>query len=312
MALNVFPVAQTAAATSAASTLQNTFYAANNTTTYSAAVDLAPAIYSVTCTSSTIANVIFADASGAVIASGATTSGTVSFNLATTAKSIKYFINTGSNIQINVQATGAAVTYGASGTLQTITTSQTLDFTGGAFAVCVQAGYHGTQWDGGEGNRSLGGRSGSLIGGIVSVTANVTSVTVGAAPGGHTSIGSLTTANAGATYGNGGQSFSYGYGDDSGSTVGSASSSIATLGYSVVLPNTPNATTGGGGGGGYNSGRAGGGSGIGTGGNGGAGSGGGGGAGSGYGSGGGGGSVGWAGRGAGGAGAQGVVYLVKF
>jgi hypothetical protein len=312
MASNVFPVAQTAAATSAASTLQNTFYAANNTTTYSAEVDLAPAIYSVTCISSTIANVIFIDASGAVIASGATTSGTVSFNLATTAKSIKYFINTGSNIQINVQATGAAVTYAASGTLQTITSSQTLNFTGGAFAVCVQAGFHGTQWNGGEGSGSVGGRSGAIIGGAVPVTSGVTSVTIGAAPGGHTSIGSLTTTTAGANYGNGGSSFAYGYGDDSGSTAGNASSSIATLGYSVVLPNTPNATTGGGGGGGQYSGRAGGGSGIGTGGSGGAGSGGGGGAGSGYGSGGGGGSVGWAGRGPGGSGAQGVVYLVRF
>jgi hypothetical protein len=293
MALNVFPVASSASGGS--DTLAKTVSVVSPYTLTYGSGSFSPGTYTITCASSTIATVSFFS-NNALIGTAVTAAGTVIFNLGSAADSVSVITNTGSNIPVNIQLTGSAVTTSNSGTLVTLTNSQTYTDTGRAYVVVVGGGQNGG--NAGQNTGAAGGASGGITSGIVGLTGS-TSVIIGAA-GGSTSIGNVV-ANSGGTGSGAG-----GFGANG--NAGSGTASIVPT-YTFVK----NGTTGGGGGSGFNIAGSGAGSGIGTGGNGGyfqgSGSGGkDGNSGSGYGAGGGG-----AGQfGTGGSGTQGVVYLIKF
>jgi hypothetical protein len=289
---------------------------------YGASATLTPGTYTITCVSSTNAEVTFWSGSS-VITTATTVSGTVSVSLATEATRVSYWTNTGTNIVINIQLTGNPLTYAASGTLDTITTSQSpYTRTGRAYVGVVGAGGGGgPSWAGARGPGS--GGSGGVASGIVYLTGNQ-NIVIGAGgnggtfdgnasrivgnDGGSSSLGNITANGGGAGGGSwnssggggggggtpGGGAGGSGSNNTGGAYNGGGSGGVASSAptYSFVKSGTT------GGGAGVNASGAG--SGIGTGGSGG-------GSGSGYGA--GGGAFGWANTYSG-SGTQGVVYVL--
>lgn len=299
-----------------ASTTSFTVTAAAANTNYSATFTpfLPAGIYRITCVSTTNATFAFYDANNNILANTVTSSGTVDVNLATASSSFNYYINTGTSIAITISRVASALpSITVSGTLDTITTTQTYTQQGRGMALIVGGGFAGgVGYFPGVGG--AGGPSGQMVVSYVSLPGSVP-VVIGsggvgygiftpAAPatGGTTSFGAITSA--GGVVGSGGS------GGPSVPGAGSASPS-----FPMITPGTT-----GGGGCGRSGGPtgvwtgAGGGSGIGTGGQGGNSQGGGGG-GTGYGAGGGGGGQALSPPGnyfPGGAGTPGVVYVVRY
>ena len=208
MAIEVFPVATGSGLTAAQSVT-----ATSPNVLYVSTTSFPVGIYTITCTTTTIARVYFFSG-GTFIGLATTVSGSVSFNLATAATDIYFFSNTGSNITINLQKTGEAVSTSApSGTLDTITESGTFNTTGKMYVMAIGGG------GGGNGIRNPGGSgtsggSGGLSEGFTN-TASATTVTVGTGgtggnqnadgnSGGATSFGNLFVANGGIVAGAGG------------------------------------------------------------------------------------------------------------
>jgi len=163
MATTVFPAASSG---SSASNIAQTIVAAAANTMYGASATLTPGTYTISCVSTTNVEVTFWSGSS-VITTATTVSGTVSVSLATEATRVSYWTNTGTNIVINIQLTGNPLTYAASGTLETITTSQSpYNRTGRAYVVVVGAGGGGgASWANARGPG--GGGSGGVASGIV-------------------------------------------------------------------------------------------------------------------------------------------------
>lgn len=234
-----------------------------------------------------------------LIGTAQTTSGTVSFNLGTTATDITYWTTSGTNTVITITKTGEPLASGVSGTLDVIATSGTYNQTGQAYVFAVGGGMNGLSgWsnDGGAGGSS--GRLSNVE--LVNLTNSVpVTVTVGGVGGGNSAFGNFVNTTNGALAPGGAQN-------------ASGSATPAGAGLPVI-----NGTTGGGGGGGSITGAGpfpgGGDGGIGTGGTGSAfpGNGGGG---TGYGSGGGGGSRSGSNnfQYGGGAGRPGAVFVLRF
>lgn len=320
-----------AAASTAAGPDAKIFQIAAAYTTYKITDTFLAGGYTVTTSpSSSQVNVQFLSASS-VLANKTTVDGTVSFSIASDATGL--YINdtsgaTSTTVTITYtseNASGAAV----SGTLDTLTNTQTYNQTGLLYPVVIGGG-------GGGGARSTtagGGGSGAITG-MVTYTNTSTSVTVGAAgngatdlsgtpgnSGGASSFGNILTANggggglgnsdAGNVRGTGG-TFSGGFGVDGGfgSNATSNANTAADNSSAAISPHRSitGASTGGGGGGTVNVNAPGGkGSGIGTGGTGGRGNINTANAGTGYGAGGGGTGQ----TGSGGAGSPGVVYVLR-
>jgi hypothetical protein len=313
MGINVFPVPSSGGP----STIKQTLYATTaNTVIYGATVALTAGVYTVTCISSTVTTMSFY-AGDTLLTSATTSSGTASVNLATAATRVTYFTNTGSNIQVDIQITGQAVTFAATGSLTTLTNTQTWasNAAGPAYVVVVGGGgggRNGAPYSGTAG----GGGGGALSGSQVSLAVQNYTITVAGSVAQNTAGGTTNafgmTANGGAT-GNFGASG--GGGSASGGTINTTGSAG---GYNVNAVATPspylfvvNGSNGGGGAAG-NTGNVGAGSGIGTGGNGGTpgfptngGNG------SGFGAGGGGGSNNNSAGSNGGSGSAGVVYILR-
>ena len=300
----------------------------NANTLYSGTTSLIAGLYRVTCVSGTITNLAFWNGS-TLIGTATTSSGTVDFNLGTQATKITVYTNTGSNIIVTATFLAEAIVINASGTLDTLTTTQTYTQTGPAYVVVVGGGGGGGSSNGG--GAAGGGGSGGVNSGYISLTGS-TSVTIGAfgvgaaggtngtgTTGGTTTIGSISaTGGTGGSYGGDpSNNTGGGAGGTPGGGAGGGAQSSGNPGQNGTASSAPTflfvktGTTGGGGGGGATTVATGAGSGIGTGGNGGlgayvafSGT-----AGTGYGSGGGG-----AGRFYGGAGfngAPGVVYVLR-
>lgn len=257
-------------------------YAAAANTVYTQTLDLPPASYLITCVSTTNVNISMVAADGTVIVSGTTTSGSLVLVPTSPVRFINYFTNTGTNIAILIALQGEPFTTAATGTLDTLTTTQTYTQTGHA-RVCVVGG------GGGGGGNNLSSRStpnGGGSGGVnvpataVRLTGSI-SVVIGAAGtgvtgangtnGGTTSFGAITaTGGGGGPLGNATQE-SWGPGGAPGSPGGGFGASPAIVGPFDSASGLPvfNGTTGGGGwgagGGGFTP-NAGFGSGIGTGG----------------------------------------------
>jgi hypothetical protein len=206
MATTVFPAASAA---SAPSTIANTVTASAANTLYVGTVSLSVGVYTITCISSTIAAISFFDANDAYIGQTKTASGTVSYNLGTAASKIRYSTDTGSNIIISIQLTGNSVSAsGASGTLDTITTTGTYNQTGRMYVVAIGAGGGGASGRG-PGTASVGGGGGGA--GTISeqwvITNSATTITIGALGNGG---GPSLTNNSGGFAGNSGGTTNFG------------------------------------------------------------------------------------------------------
>lgn len=194
MASSVFPLPVTSSAGNLAKSI--TIPSAN--TLYSATSDFAAGIYTITCASTTIANIDFFN--GTTFISRATTvSGTVTYNLGTDATSIRIYTNTGSDIVINIILSGESVS-AVSGTLDTITTTGSYNQTGAVYAVVIGGGGGGAGSVSGYGGGGGGGSGGITEGRIV--LSGTTTVTVGA--GGNSGGGAGGTSNVGNLTANGG------------------------------------------------------------------------------------------------------------
>jgi hypothetical protein len=196
MAISVFPTPST-------SNVAQSITAATANVLYSSAITLTPGIYTITCVSTTIAHIDFFDGD-TIIGTARTVSGSISFNLSTTANNIRFHTNTGSSISINIAFTGiAAITDAPSGTLDTLNTTGTYNQTGKLYVVAVGGGGGG---GGGYGTNNVGTNGGAGgKGGVANaaITANTAiSYVIGAAGNG----GPQGNGNTGSAGGTGGAS----------------------------------------------------------------------------------------------------------
>lgn len=192
MGISVFP------AVSTSSLSANAITCPSNTGIVTSLVSLDPAIYSVTCASTTIATVDFLSSSG-VIATAVTVNGSVSVNLPTPATRIAVAINTGTNIVVTITKVASALTGAGSATLDTITTSGTYTGTsasGFAYALLVGGGGSGINFTSGSSQGGGGGGSGGVVGRVVQLTGSMP-VTIGG-PGQASTFAGMT-AGAGGT-----------------------------------------------------------------------------------------------------------------
>jgi hypothetical protein len=277
MSIQLFPIPSTSSVTGKAYQvpLANTKYKLSNS--------FGSGIYTITCPVGIIATVTFD--SDTSVTTAVTVNQTITINLATDATSVYVSVDTGTDtvVAINQTATSLPGTT-ISGTLDTITSTNTYNQTGKLYVLAVGGGQGGgwAGWSGDDKVSGIGGAYGKMSAGIF-YTNNATSITVGSGgtvkasknvgpnrhgnPGGTTSFGNLLTAAGGGTNDNVGA----GNNSNTNGGAGSAQSSIAL--------DITNGTNGGGGGGGsgygnYGSpptadGGSGAGSGVGTGGNGG-------------------------------------------
>jgi hypothetical protein len=72
-------------------------------------VSLDAGIYTITCTSSTNATVDFYTNSTTVLTSATTVTGSITVNLASAVTKIGVYINTGTNVTVNIQLIGQAL-----------------------------------------------------------------------------------------------------------------------------------------------------------------------------------------------------------
>lgn len=176
----------------------NSITCPSNTGIVTSLVSLEPAIYSVTCASTTVATVDFLSSSG-VVATAVTVNGSVSVNLATPATRIAAAIDTGTNIVVTITKVASALTATGSATLDTITTSGTYTGTsasGFAYALLVGGGGSGVAFTDGSNRGGGGGGSGGVAGKVVQLTGSMP-VTIGGA--GQASTFAGMTAGAGGT-----------------------------------------------------------------------------------------------------------------
>jgi hypothetical protein len=192
MSISVFPVPVAEAVANASSI---TVPEAN--TLVKDLINLKPAIYTLSCISSTVATIDFFNGNTFIVRA-VTSSGTVDINLASAADNIRIFTNTGTNIIVTLTFKAAALTNDFSGTLDTITTTSTYTGTstsGFGYVVAVGGGGGGQSIS--TNNLSAGGGSGAISAGVFALTGSI-SVTIGSGGSGG-AIGSNGGTNGGTT-----------------------------------------------------------------------------------------------------------------
>jgi hypothetical protein len=225
MATTVFPVVVSSGSSGPSAT---SITCASPFVAYGAALPLTPAIYTITCTSTTIAKVEFFSSDTVSIGVATTVSGSVSYNLATAATKVVVWTDTGSNIVVTITLTASALSDTLNKTLDTITSSSTYTGTStSGYAYFLMAGGGG---GGGNSNQQYGGGggggSGGFRSGIVQLTGSM-AIVIGAggtAPGG--TGGSTTFAGFTCTGGGGGGTGGASAGGTAGSPNGSAGGSV--------------------------------------------------------------------------------------
>ena len=297
MASAVFPIAS-------ASTGPNSwaFTCAAALTKYKPTQTFAAGVYTMTTSPNTSQATATFYNETSIIYEATTTSGTVTFNLASAATGVYLSTNNGTNVVVSISLTANSLPgTSLSGTLDTITSTSTYNQTGQLYVVVYGGGGSGGCGSNNDGNGGGGGGGGNLTGKIV-YTNTATSVTIGTGgaatndqangiAGGTTNFGNLVSATGG-------------------SAGGTRTNSLNSPAIDANHPSVQSGTNGGGGSGSGNYGTGNGtGSGVGTGGNGGNGNGAGN-AGTGYAAGGGGGGRANPG-GNSGAGTAGVVYVLR-
>jgi hypothetical protein len=251
MASAVFPAPAAASSINASSITATTAF-----TLYEGRFDLQPAIYAITCTSSTIAKAEFYSGTTTLITTATTVSGTVTVNLGTAADRVRVWTNTGSNIVVTFTKVAEALTTAITGTLDTITASGTYTGTstsGLAYAVLVGGGGGGggaTYNTGSSGNGGVGGVCNKLV--TLTGSMAVTIGTAGVGGSGMTSNGTAGTSSTfasmtaggggGGLYGVNGQSAAGKHGTPGTATggtynqVGNDSETVPTVIWSFATP----------------------------------------------------------------------------
>lgn len=179
-------------------------------TLYEGRVALDPAIYTITCTSTTVATVYFYSGINTLVTTAVTASGTVAINLASAVDRIRVFTDTGSNIVVTITKTAGALSNVFTGTLDTVTTTGSSTYTGTSssgygYAIIVGGGGGGT-----GGNQNYfggGGGAGGACGKLVALTGSMAvTIGTGGAGSGYNGNGSAGTSStfAGMTAGGGG------------------------------------------------------------------------------------------------------------
>jgi hypothetical protein len=226
MASTIFPAAAAASSINASS-----ITAASPLTMYASSLSLDSAIYTVTCTSTTIAKVYFYSGVSTLVTTATTVSGTVTIQLGSAVDRVRLWTDTGTNIVVTITKVASALTNGFSGTLDTITSSGTYTGTsasGYGYAVLVGGGGGGggAQWNVGNGT---GGAAGAVANKLVTLTGSM-AVTIGAAgTGGAYNVDNGTAGGnstfAGMTAGGGGpgkRGFNSGGSQNGASSVGAS------------------------------------------------------------------------------------------
>lgn len=218
------------------------------TSSYGATLSLSPAIYTITCVSSTVAYVEFWNSSG-FIGKTNTVSGSANYNLATAATKIYYYTDTGSNVVISIEATGVLVTNDISAPTDILTTSQTYTGTGTAYVVVVGGGGGGGFGNNAQ-NYARGGGGGGSGGvrdvGRITLSGSTATVVGAAGTGGTNSVAATAggTTQFGTWVSNGGAAGAGGGGG--GGTPGGGNGAQAVeygLNYNQVASPGTNATT---------------------------------------------------------------------
>lgn len=266
MSVNVFPVPVQSFSPIAA--FQFICPAAN--TLYGALFNAPVGVYTITCTSGTVAKVDFYSGS-TFITTASTSSGTVTVNLGTASDRFRIFTNTGTNVVVTFTQTANVLVNNISGTLDTITTVGSSTYTGTSpsgfgYAILVGGGGGGQAY---FGNPAPGGGGAGAAAKEVALTGSMP-VTIGAGgarglfPSGNGSAGGTSTfggmtctgGGGGANNGSGG-----GGGSGSGGTVNTNGTNGAVgyitnpgsatypTGYPFVVPNLNGYGNGGAGGG---------------------------------------------------------------
>jgi hypothetical protein len=282
VAIQQFPIPVTAISKSASSLTIPT-----GLTLYVAMLALPTGIYKISHLDNTTptCNVEFMNGQ-TVIGSTATVSGTISFNLSTACTSIRVYTTSGTNLLVSIEKTADAVTIAASGTIDTLTTSQTYNQTGELYVVIVGGGGGGGRNNSNPSNTGVGGGGSGGVQNVREVFNTSSVVTIGNGgngaatgtvpasgnAGGATSFGNYTS-NGGAGGAGGGRFDTLGGagGTPGGGQGGSRDGTPGQNGVASTASSYPylvSGTTGGGGGVAYNGTANGAGSGIGTGGNG--------------------------------------------
>jgi hypothetical protein len=285
MAISIFPTPVTTVSGVSA----NAYTVAAADTLYVSTTPVSTGIYTISHLNNTsvICYIDFMNGN-TLIGSTQTVSGTISFNLASNATSIRMHSSGGTNLLVTINKTASAISLTQSGTVDILTTSQTYNQTGELYLVVVGGGGGAARTAVRSPQNSAAGGGGS--GGVTSTRSIVntaTSVTIGTAgnggasgdangnAGGATSFGNISSnGGGGGTFGGYGNNTLFGAAGTPGGGVGgfrNAGNIGGTQGSASVSSSYPflvKGSTGGGGGAGYlQDSTPGGGSGIGTGGN---------------------------------------------
>lgn len=175
-------ISRLAPAAVASSINASSITAATGNTMYSSPLSLEPAIYTVTCASTTVAKVYFYSDFTTLVTTATTVSGIATIQIGSTVDRVRLWTDTGSNVVVTITKVASALTNGFSGTLDTITSSGTYTGTsasGYGYAVLVGGGGGGggAKWNVGNGT---GGASGAVCNKLVQLTGSMP-VTIGAA-----------------------------------------------------------------------------------------------------------------------------------
>ena len=167
-------------------------------------------IYVITCINTTIARVEFLNGD-TILGTATTASGTVTFQLSTAATSVRCWIDTGTDVVVNIGFTGSTLVEAGStlsGTLDTLTSSGTYNATsnnGLFYVIAIGGGGGGASGNHSSGNAAQGGASGGLASGPIASSLVPISYTVGAGGVGGYLAGSNTsngTAGGATTFSN--------------------------------------------------------------------------------------------------------------
>jgi hypothetical protein len=159
-----------------------------------------PAIYTITCASSTTATFSFFSGSSNVVLSSVTASGTVAVNLASSADRIRVYTNTGSNIVVTITKTASALSNLFNGVLDTITSTSTYTGTstsGYAYAIVVGGGGGGMA--GNQGGYGGGGGAGGSCGKLIALTGSMP-IVVGTAGNGSGTVNANGNSGGASTF----------------------------------------------------------------------------------------------------------------
>jgi hypothetical protein len=202
VAISVFPTPVTTSSSINASSITAT--SAN--TLYEGRIALDPAIYTITCTSTTVATLFFYSGTNTLVTTAVTASGTVAINLASTVDRVRLYTNTGSNIVVTITKTAGALSNVFSGTLDTLTSSGTYTGTstsGYGYAIIIGGG--GGGGNGTQNGYGGGGGAGGSCGKLLTLTGSM-AFTIGAAgvgsggngtAGGQSTFGEMTAGGGG-------------------------------------------------------------------------------------------------------------------